>query len=70
MCLQAQIRNVFTKQKFWEAALFFFLELLSGSDHKKAKCRENWKTMLQFWFRQWCQNRQDLTRLEQFSPLI
>lgn len=24
MCLQAQIRNVFTKQKFWEAALFFF----------------------------------------------
>lgn len=71
-CLEALIRNVFMMGKFWEAALsFFFLpEPLLDFDHKKAKCGEKWKIMLPFQFRSSCQNMQDLTRLEQFCPLI
>lgn len=47
-----------------------FVKLLIGSDHKKAKCGDDWKIMLLFQFRWCCQNMQDLTRLEQFCPLI
>lgn len=52
------------KAKIFGSSPLFLPELLLGSDHKKAKCGDNWKIMLLFQFRWWCQNIQDLTRLE------